>query len=173
MIAPSHSPSSQMIAPHELPELTAYAQAVYIDELGVTDDPEEPGFTRPAMASQFSFDVMLNIAGGGATVCEGVGFSNPVPSNYKIRVRLGERVFVNRTGRLLEFCIPWIPYVKPCSTTPGAARGGSSRRRVVIAGTAPADDGGGSGVPVGGTGSGSTEGGTGSGSAHGGGSVPP
>lgn len=167
-----HRPQPQALQPHELPEVTAYVRSIYVDGNPAQTDPDEPTFCKAAFGSQYSFDVLLNIVGGGSTVAEKVPFSNPVPTKYKVQVRLGERVFVNRTGRLLEFSIPWVPYVKPCSTTPGAAAGRSGRRVIVPSGTAVPDTGGGTGTGTQGSGTAGGSG-NGSGSPHGGGSVPP
>lgn len=94
----------------------AYVLHIYLS--GPGDGPDADGFIT-ALGKDMTFDVMLP----SGSRCEGVTFSNEIPSEYRIKVRQGQRVWVERRAGLLEFCIPWLPYVKPC-TTPGN-RGGS------------------------------------------------
>lgn len=145
-----------------------YVKEIYINGTTAQGQQDEPDFCVPAMASELTFDVVVNNAGGGYSVCEGVGFSNPVPTQYKVMVRWGERVWIGRTAGLMEFCIPWIPYVKPCPNSAAqnaAARLG--RKLTSIDGTVVPTQGGG-GTTGDGTGGASGNPGDGSGSGTGG-----
>lgn len=93
-----------------------------INTSGPAEGPDDDGYVT-AKAEHMTFDILVPNAGGGHSVVEKVGFSNPVPSEYKIKVRLGERVWISRSAGLMEFCVPWLPKTKPCPGQ-GAARGG-------------------------------------------------
>jgi len=134
-----------------------FVKEIYIDGTTAQGSGDNPGFCVPALASQLSFDVMVNNAGGGYSVCQRVGFSNPTPTQYKVQVRWGERVWIGRTAGLMEFCVPWMPYVKPCPSAAAAnAAGRFGRKRSPLDGAAPAipNGGGGDGTPIDGAGSG-------------------
>lgn len=143
-----------------------YVKDIYINGTTAQGSVDDPGFCVPAMASELSFDVLVNNAGGGYSVCQRVGFSNPTPTQYKVQVRWGERVWIGRTAGLMEFCVPWMPYVKPCPSSAASNAAGRFKRK-----RAPLDvaglgipTGGGDGIPSdgsGGAGTGPGDGGAG------------
>lgn len=117
----------------------AYVLHIYLS--GPGDGPDDKGFIT-ALGKHMTFDIMLP----SGSRCDGVTFSNEVPEEYRIKVRQGQRVWVERRAGLLEFCIPWLPYVKPCAGA--AARGGSGnpfKRRPLGTPVVPDAPGGGDG----------------------------
>lgn len=126
---PTHSQPAPLAVPaHELPEYTAYLRKVTVSGAAAQEDPDEKGFTKPALANDFKFEVLVNMPGQAAVTFPDAGFGNPVPSQYKIRVALGATVFVQRTGRVIAFAIPWIPFVKKCPGTPPPGGSGLAKR---------------------------------------------
>lgn len=148
-----------------------FVKEIYIDGTTAQGSGDNPGFCVPALASQLSFDVMVNNAGGGYSVCQRVGFSNPTPTQYKVQVRWGERVWIGRTAGLMEFCVPWMPYVKPCpgaAASNAASRFGRKKRGPFDAVGPAVPTGGGDGIPSDGSGGAGTSPGDGSGTGTGG-----
>ncbi len=163
---PATARSAGAFDPAHRPEHAATVAAVYVN--GAGQDPSSPVV---AWASELSFDVRINSAGGGpSSLALGVGFSNPVPSDdeYKVVVNVGDEVIVQSTGKFDRFIIPWKPNAKPCPAQPGSAARDAFRRKVKPTGIVaePPDTGGGDG-PTGFGGAGPSSG------ASGDGGVPP